>query len=73
MPTVHAAPLPKPQRTQLENTVKAAREVAEKGARAALAQLAVDDGHGKVGGIFILNMAKTLTGQARAAMIFNVV
>ena len=26
-------PLPKPQRSQLENTVKAAREVAEKGAR----------------------------------------
>ncbi|MHB1112294.1 MAG: Eco57I restriction-modification methylase domain-containing protein [Acidovorax defluvii] len=44
MPTVHAVPLPKPQRTQLENTVKAAREVAEKGARAALAQLAVAEG-----------------------------
>jgi len=44
MPTVHAAPLPKPQRTQLENTVKSAREVAEKGARAALAQLAVGEG-----------------------------
>lgn len=43
MPTVHAAPLPKPQRTQLEATVKAAREVAEKGARAALAQLAVGE------------------------------
>ncbi|MBS0349078.1 MAG: SAM-dependent DNA methyltransferase [Proteobacteria bacterium] len=37
------SPLPKPQRTQLENTVKAAREVAEKGARAALAQLAVGE------------------------------
>lgn len=36
--------LPKPQRTQLENTVKSAREVAEKGARAALAQLAVAEG-----------------------------
>jgi len=44
MPTVHSVPLPKPQRTQLENTVKAAREVAEKGARAALAQLAVAEG-----------------------------
>ena len=33
--------LPKPLRTQLENTVKAAREVAEKGASAALAQMAV--------------------------------
>ncbi len=43
MPTVHSAPLPKPQRTQLENTVKAAREVAEKGARAALSQLAVGE------------------------------
>ena len=34
-------PLAKPLRTQLENTVKAARDVAENGARAALAQLAV--------------------------------
>ena len=40
--TLH--PLPKPQRTQLENTVKAARDVAEKAASAALAQLAVADG-----------------------------
>ena len=30
MPAIHNQPLPKPQRTQLENTVKAAREVAEK-------------------------------------------
>lgn len=36
-------PLPKPLRTQLENTVKAAREIAEKGARASLGQLAVGD------------------------------
>ena len=36
-------PLPKLLRTQLENTVKAARDVAEKAARAALAQLAVAD------------------------------
>ncbi|MFC4474044.1 Eco57I restriction-modification methylase domain-containing protein [Comamonas denitrificans] len=42
--TTYNAPLPKPQRTQLEATVKAAREVAEKGARAALAQLAVAEG-----------------------------
>ena len=34
-------PLPKPLRTQLENTVKAARAVAEKAASAALDQLAV--------------------------------
>jgi hypothetical protein len=39
-----AQTLPKPQRTQLENTVKAARDVAEKAASAALAQLAVADG-----------------------------
>lgn len=36
-------PLAKPLRTQLENAVKAAREVAEKGARAALSQLAVSE------------------------------
>lgn len=36
-------PLPKPLRTQLENTVKAARDVAEKGAHAALAQMAVTE------------------------------
>ncbi|HBC00738.1 MAG TPA: restriction endonuclease subunit M [Pseudomonas sp.] len=35
------APLAKPLRSQLENTVKAARDVAEKAAQAALAQLAV--------------------------------
>ncbi|KVF14386.1 restriction endonuclease subunit M [Burkholderia multivorans] len=38
---INNQPLPKPLRTQLENTVKAAREVAEKGASAALAQMAV--------------------------------
>jgi len=37
-------PLPKPLRTQLENTVKAAREIAEQAAGAALAQLAVGEG-----------------------------
>ncbi|WP_046167752.1 Eco57I restriction-modification methylase domain-containing protein [Chromobacterium vaccinii] len=36
-------PLAKPLRTQLENTVKTARDVAEKGAQAALAQLAVGE------------------------------
>ncbi|MCF8169233.1 MAG: SAM-dependent DNA methyltransferase, partial [Rhodoferax sp.] len=41
MQTPSNAPLPKPLRTQLENTVKAARDVAEKAGRAALAQLAV--------------------------------
>ncbi len=37
------APLPKPLRTQLENTVKAARDVAEKAGRATLTQLAVSE------------------------------
>jgi len=37
-------PLPKPLRTQLENTVKTAREIAEQAASAALAQLAVGEG-----------------------------
>ncbi len=41
-PTLNA-PLPKPLRTQLENTVKAARDVAEKAGRAALVQLAVGE------------------------------
>ncbi|KNE27049.1 Eco57I restriction-modification methylase domain-containing protein [Achromobacter spanius] len=36
-------PLAKPLRTQLENTVKSARDVAEKGAQAALTQLAVGE------------------------------
>ena len=35
------APLAKPLRTQLENTVKAARDAAEKGAKAALSLMAV--------------------------------
>ena len=41
--TTAAATLPKSLRTQLENTVKSARDVAEKGARAALSQLAVGE------------------------------
>ena len=41
---INNQPLAKPLRSQLENTVKSAREVAEKGARAALAQLAVAEG-----------------------------
>ncbi|AGW91528.1 hypothetical protein N234_15975 [Ralstonia pickettii DTP0602] len=40
---VLSQPLPKLLRAQLENTVKAAREVAEKGARAALDRLAVGE------------------------------
>ena len=41
-PAPHA-PLPKALRTQLENTVKAARDVAEKAGKAALSQLAVSE------------------------------
>jgi len=40
---INNQPLAKPQRTQLENTVKSARDVAEKGAFAALSQLAVGE------------------------------
>ncbi len=46
MPAAHTVtnhPLAKPLRTQLENTVKAARDVAEKAGKAALAQLAVGE------------------------------
>jgi hypothetical protein len=41
--TVHNQPLAKPLRSQLENTVKSARDVAEKAALAALRQLAVSE------------------------------
>lgn len=46
MPTQSTSnqPLAKPLRTQLETAVKCARDVAEKGARAALAQMAVGEG-----------------------------
>ena len=46
MPNVHTVtntPLAKPLRSLLENAVKSARDVAEKAARASLAQLAVGD------------------------------
>jgi hypothetical protein len=43
MPTVSNQPLAKPLRSQLENTVKSARDVAEKAALAALRQLAVSE------------------------------
>ncbi|PKO27556.1 MAG: restriction endonuclease subunit M [Betaproteobacteria bacterium HGW-Betaproteobacteria-9] len=42
--SIHNQPLAKPLRGQLEATVKSAREMAEKGARAALAQLGVSEG-----------------------------
>lgn len=41
--SLHNQPLPKPLRSQLEATVKTARDVAEKGAHAALSQLAVGE------------------------------
>lgn len=41
--SINNQPLPKPLRAQLENTVKAARDAAEKGAHAALAQMAVTE------------------------------
>lgn len=44
MLTAIHAPLAKPLRAQLENTVKAARDIAETAARAALQQLAVGEG-----------------------------
>ncbi|HNM41377.1 MAG TPA: SAM-dependent DNA methyltransferase, partial [Giesbergeria sp.] len=43
MNTKNSLPLPKPLRTQLEATVKAARDIAENAAQAALTQLAVGD------------------------------
>lgn len=42
--SINNQPLAKPLRSQLEATVKSARDVAEKGAHAALSQLAVGDG-----------------------------
>ncbi|MBO9356875.1 SAM-dependent DNA methyltransferase [Bordetella petrii] len=39
----HHHPLPKPLRSQLENTIKAARDEAEQGAQAALRQLAISE------------------------------
>jgi hypothetical protein len=65
MPThsINNQPLAKPLRTQLENTVKAAREVAEKGARAALSQVAV--GEAKVPD-YLTDELKTLRRRLRA-------
>ncbi len=66
MPTysTHNQPLAKPQRTQLENTVKAARDVAEKGAKAALVQLAV--GEAKVPDYLVSDDLKSLRRRLRA-------
>ena len=57
-------PLAKPLRAQLENTIKAARDVAEKGAKAALAQLAV--GEAKVPDYLISDDLKSLRRRLRA-------
>ncbi len=57
-------PLPKPLRTQLENTVKAARDVAEKGAKAALLQLAVAEA--KVPDYLVSDDLKSLRRRLRA-------
>ncbi len=60
----YAPALPKPLRTQLENTVKAARDVAEKGAKAALLQLAV--GEAKVPDYLVSDDLKSLRRRLRA-------
>ena len=57
-------PLAKPLRSQLENTVKAARDVAEKGAKAALAQLAVSEA--KVPDYLVSDDLKSLRRRLRA-------
>lgn len=65
MPThsINNQPLAKPLRTQLENTVKAAREVAEKGARATLSQVAVGDSKAPD---YLTDELKTLRRRLRA-------
>ncbi len=63
-----SATLAKPLRAQLENTVKAARDVAEKGAKAALAQLAVDGAKapGYQPGYLVSDDLKSLRRRLRA-------
>lgn len=65
MPThsINNQPLAKPLRTQLENTVKAAREVAEKGARTTLSQLAVGEAKAPD---YLTDDLKTLRRRLRA-------
>lgn len=65
MPTqsINNQPLIKPLRTQLENTVKTAREVAEKGARAALSQVAAGEAKAPD---YLTNDLKTLRRRLRA-------
>ena len=64
MSTLMNQPLPKPLRTQLENKVKTAREVAEKGAKAALAQLGVSEA--KVPDYLVSDELKSLRRRLRA-------
>lgn len=63
MTTINNQPLVKALRSQLETTVKAAREVAEKGARAALAQLAVGEARAPD---YLTNDLKALRRRLRA-------
>lgn len=65
MPThsITNQPLAKSLRTQLENTVKAAREVAEKGARATLSQVAVGEAKAPD---YLTDELKTLRRRLRA-------
>jgi len=65
MPThsINNQPLAKPLRIQLENTVKAAREVAEKGARATLSQVAVGEAKAPA---YLTDELKTLRRRLRA-------
>ncbi|MBB6135734.1 hypothetical protein HD842_003901 [Massilia aurea] len=65
MPThsINNQPLAKPLRTQLENTVKTAREVAEKGARATLSQVAVGEAKAPD---YLTDELKTLRRRLRA-------
>ncbi|WP_186266771.1 Eco57I restriction-modification methylase domain-containing protein [Burkholderia gladioli] len=60
---INNQPLPKPLRTKLENTVKAAREVAEKGASAALAQMAVAEAKAPD---YLTDESRTLRRRLRA-------
>jgi hypothetical protein len=65
MPThsINNQPLAKPLRTQLENTVKTAREVAEKGARTSLSQVAVGEAKAPD---YLTDELKTLRRRLRA-------
>ncbi len=59
----HNQPLAKPLRSQLENTVKAAREIAEQAARAALSQIGVAEAKAPV---YLTDELKALRRRLRA-------